>query len=134
MYVERQAGGTPPHLAMSRHNGNRKKTQKCRVLCALHPDDALKNAGRTKILHYRRLYAGRSDPIVFMPIAASTSGRVYHDCIRLLFLHAHREAAAPTGEIPRARLVNPMEFQETKLMGFTLSHERQRGEIKKKHP
>jgi hypothetical protein len=45
-----------------------------------------------KIRHYRQIYTDRPDPIVFLPIAVSTSGRVYEDFARLLFLHAHREA------------------------------------------
>jgi hypothetical protein len=66
---------------------------------APHPDGALKNAARPKILHFRRLCADRPDAIVFMPLAVSTSGRLYHECIRLLSLHAHREAAALASEI-----------------------------------
>ncbi len=34
------------------------------------------------------------------PIAVSTSGRVYEDFARLLFLHAHREASILAGELP----------------------------------
>ncbi len=56
-------------------------------------DGALKNATRSKGFDYGRLYADRpGDAIVFMPMSVSTSGRLYHDFIRLLFLHAHREA------------------------------------------
>jgi hypothetical protein len=29
--------------------------------------------------------------MAFMPVEVDTSGRVYHDFSRLLFLHAHRE-------------------------------------------
>jgi hypothetical protein len=35
-----------------------------------------------------------------MPVAVDTSGRVYDDFSRLLFLHAHREASALVNEIP----------------------------------
>jgi hypothetical protein len=35
-----------------------------------------------------------------MPIAVDTSGRIYDDFLRLLFLHAHREASALANEIP----------------------------------
>ncbi len=35
-----------------------------------------------------------------MPVAVDTSGRVYDDFSRLLFLHAHREASALSNEIP----------------------------------
>jgi hypothetical protein len=50
-----------------------------------------------KILHYRQIYTDRSDPIVFLPISVSTSGRVYEDFTRLFFLHAHREASILAG-------------------------------------
>jgi len=53
-----------------------------------------------KIRHYRQIYADRPDPIVFLPIAVNTSGRVYEDFPRLLFLHEHREASILTGELP----------------------------------
>jgi hypothetical protein len=42
----------------------------------------------------------RPDPIVFSPAAVDTTGRVYDDFSRLLFLHAHREASALVNEIP----------------------------------
>ena len=38
--------------------------------------------------------------MVLMPLAVITSGRLYHDFIRLLFFHAHREASALTIELP----------------------------------
>ena len=41
-----------------------------------------------------------TDPIVFMTVAGNTSGRLYDDFLRLLFLHAHREASALAGELP----------------------------------
>ena len=63
-------------------------------------DGALNNAARIKIRHYRHLYADRSDPIVFLPVAVRTSGRVYDDFLRLIFLHAHREASILYGELP----------------------------------
>jgi hypothetical protein len=67
---------------------------------APEPDGALREAARTKIRHYRQLYINRPDPIAFMPVAVDTSGRVYDDFSRLLFLHAHREASALANEIP----------------------------------
>ena len=53
-----------------------------------------------KILHYRQLYLDRPDPIAFTPVAVDTSGRIYDDFLRLLFLDAHREASALANEIP----------------------------------
>jgi hypothetical protein len=35
-----------------------------------------------------------------MPVVVDTSGRVYDDFSRLLFLHAHREASDLSNEIP----------------------------------
>jgi hypothetical protein len=67
---------------------------------APEPDGALRAVVRKKILHYRQLYINRSDPIAFMPLAVDTSGRIYDDFNRLLFLHAHREASALANEIP----------------------------------
>ena len=67
---------------------------------APQPDGALNKAARMKIRHYRQIYADRPDPIVFLPIAVSTSGRVYEDFTRLLFLHTHREASILAGELP----------------------------------
>jgi hypothetical protein len=67
---------------------------------APQPDGALNKAARIKIRHYRQVYADRPDPIVFLPIAVSTSGRVYEDFTLLLFLHAHREDSILAGELP----------------------------------
>jgi hypothetical protein len=39
-------------------------------------------------------------PIVFLSITVSTSGRVYEDFTRLLFLHSHREDSILSGELP----------------------------------
>jgi hypothetical protein len=64
------------------------------------PDGALKTVTREKIRDYRQLYLNRPDPIGFMPVTVDTSGRVYDDFSRLLFLHAHREASALNNEIP----------------------------------
>ena len=35
-----------------------------------------------------------------MPLVVDTPGRLYDDFIRLLFLHAHREASALANELP----------------------------------
>jgi hypothetical protein len=61
---------------------------------------ALRVAARKKILHYRQLYIDRPDPIAFMPLPVDTSGRIYDDFLRLLFLHAHRESSALANDIP----------------------------------
>ena len=64
------------------------------------PDGALMLVGRKKIIHYRQLYLDRPEPIAFMLVAVDTSGRIYDDFLRLLFLHAHREASALANDIP----------------------------------
>ncbi len=46
------------------------------------------------------MYINHPDPIAFMSETVDTSGRVYDDFSRLLFLHAHREASALSNEIP----------------------------------
>jgi hypothetical protein len=64
------------------------------------PDGALKTVVREKIRHYRQLYLNHPDPISFIPVTVDTSGRVYDDFSRLLFLHSHREASDLVNEIP----------------------------------
>ena len=63
-------------------------------------DGALRAVARAKIRHYRQLYINRPEPIAFMPVTVDTSGRIYDDFSRLLFLHAHREASALANELP----------------------------------
>ena len=60
----------------------------------------LRRSARKKIIHYRQLYIDRPEPIAFMPVAVDTSDRIYDDFLRLLFLHAHREASALANDIP----------------------------------
>ena len=64
------------------------------------PDAAFKEVVRIKIRHYRNLYLNHPDPIAFIPLAVDTTGRMYDEFIRLLFLHAHREASALANEFP----------------------------------
>ena len=40
------------------------------------------------------------DPLVFIPLTVDTTGRMYDEFIRLLFLHAHREASSLANELP----------------------------------
>ena len=53
-----------------------------------------------KIRHYQTVYLYRPDSIVFIPLTVDTTGRLYDDFIRLLFLHGHREVSVWTTEIP----------------------------------
>ena len=63
-------------------------------------DGDLREVVRKKMFHYRQLYINRPDPIVFLPDVVDTTGRLYDDFSRLLFLYAHREAWALGNEIP----------------------------------
>jgi hypothetical protein len=60
----------------------------------------LKKVSRDKIRHYRQIYLNRPDPITFMTVSVDTSGRVYENFNRLLFLHSHRETSSLTNELP----------------------------------
>ncbi len=42
-------------------------------------DSVFKNETRSKNFHYRKLYLDLPDPIVFLPLAVNTSGRLYDD-------------------------------------------------------
>ncbi len=64
------------------------------------PDGVLRVVTRKKILHYRQLYINRPEPIVFLPVVVDTTGHIYDDFSRLLFLHANRETSALSNEIP----------------------------------
>ncbi len=64
------------------------------------PDVVFKEVTRIKIRHYRNLYLNHPDPIVFIPLAMDTTGRMYDEFIRLLFLQDHREAWALANELP----------------------------------
>ncbi len=63
-------------------------------------DGSVREVTRKKILHYRHLYINRPDPTTFLPVVVHTTGRLYDDFSRLLFLHAHREVSVLTNEIP----------------------------------
>ena len=64
------------------------------------PDGSLKVVTKKKIIHYHQLYIDRPDPIVFIPVAVDTSGRIYDDFLRLLFLYDHREESTLAKDIP----------------------------------
>jgi hypothetical protein len=68
--------------------------------CAPDLDGSVREVDRKKILHYRQLYINRPDPIDFLPTTVDTTGRLYDDFSRLLFLHTHREDSVLTNEIP----------------------------------
>ena len=64
------------------------------------PDAVFKEVVRIKIRHYRNLYLNYPDPIAFIPLTVDTTGRMYDEFIRLLFLDSHREASALSNELP----------------------------------
>ena len=55
---------------------------------------------RIQIRHYRNLYLNHPDPIAFVPLPVDTTGRMYDEFIRLIFLHTHREVSALSNELP----------------------------------
>jgi hypothetical protein len=57
------------------------------------------------------LYVDRSDPIVFLPVPVTTSGRVYDDFVRLFFFHTHRESSILTGELPEEAIQESDQFR-----------------------
>ena len=91
---------THDRFGRSNLHTNGKLTHCLRSTGAPQPDGALNNAARIKNNHYRQKYAELPEPVVFMPVAASTSGRINEEFLRLLFLHANREASALAGELP----------------------------------
>jgi hypothetical protein len=55
-------------------------------------DQSLNDAAADKVRKYRADYNNRPPSVVsFMPVIASTSGRLHSEFVRLLFLQAHRE-------------------------------------------
>jgi len=48
----------------------------------------------------RQIYLNTPDQITFMSVTVDTSGLVYDDFDRLLFLHTHHDASALTNELP----------------------------------
>jgi hypothetical protein len=64
------------------------------------PDVSFKEVTRIKIRNYRNLYLNHPDPIAFIPLPVDTTGRMYDEFIRLLFLHPHRETSVLTNEFP----------------------------------
>jgi hypothetical protein len=91
---------THTRYGRSHLNLNGQLTNTSRSDGAPEPDGSIKAVARKKILHYRQVYVDHPDPIAFMPVAVDTSGRIYDDFLRLLFLHAHRESSALANDIP----------------------------------
>ena len=79
-------------------NGN--LTHCFRSTGAIQPDDTLNNAVRIKNNHYRQKYDELPEPVVFMTVVASTSGRINEEFFLLLFFHDHRDPSSLSGELP----------------------------------
>ena len=62
-------------------------------------DGTLNTATQVENRHYKRLYPELPNPVVFLPVAVSTTGRI-NETLRLLFLYVNREASALAGEVP----------------------------------
>ena len=60
------------------------------------PEGDIKEVSRIKIRYYRNVYLNHPDPIVFVPVATDTTGHLYDEFIRFLFLHDHRETLVLT--------------------------------------
>jgi hypothetical protein len=91
---------THDHYGRTTQYTNGALTHRVSSTGAPQPDGALNKPARMKIRHYRQIYTDRPDPIVFLSIVVSTSGHVYEDFVRLLFLHVHRETSILAGELP----------------------------------
>jgi hypothetical protein len=91
---------THDHYGRTTHHTNGAFTQRVSSTGAPQTDGTLNKATRLKIRHYRQIYTDRPDPIVFLSIVVNTSGRVYEDFSRLLFLPTHRETSILVGELP----------------------------------
>ena len=63
------------------------------------PDGSLMTMTRIKKGHYHTVYLNHPDPMPFIPLVVDTTGRLYDDFIRFLFLYAHREASSLTNEL-----------------------------------
>jgi hypothetical protein len=91
---------THDHYGRTTQQTNGALTQRVSSTGAPQPDGAFNKTIRKKIRHYRQIYADRPDPIVFLSITVSISGRVYEDFTRLHFLHEYRETSILAGELP----------------------------------
>jgi hypothetical protein len=62
-------------------------------------DGSLQVVDRKMILHYLQWYINRPDPIAFLSVVVDTTGLIYDDFSRLLFLYDNRSSSALTNEI-----------------------------------
>ena len=74
---------THDHYGRTTQRTNGALTHRVPSTGASQSDGVLNNETRIKIRNYRQLYVDRTDPIVFLTVVVSTSGRVYDDFVRL---------------------------------------------------
>ena len=60
-------------------------TTRIRSTGAPQPDGSLNTDVQVKNRHYKRLYVELPNPVVFLPVTVSTSGRINEETLRLLF-------------------------------------------------
>ena len=82
-----------------------KRSSHSQVAGVPQSDGVLNNAVRIKIRDYRQIYTDSPDPIDFLPVSVNTSGRVYDDFTRLLFLYLYREVIKISGP-SNIRIIN----------------------------
>ena len=62
---------------------NEKLTHYLRSTGTPHTDDSLDNVARIKNNHYRQKYSDLPEPVVFMSVTSSTSGRINEEFLLL---------------------------------------------------
>ena len=63
-------------------------------------DGDLNNETSKKIHYYHQFYVDNPDPVIFLTVSVKTSGHIYEDFVRPLFLNTYREVSILTGELP----------------------------------
>ena len=91
---------THDRFGRSNLHTNGKLTHCLRSTGAPQSDGSLNNDARIKNNHYRQKYAELPEPVVFMTVSASTSGRINEEFLRLVFLHSLRDVSVWAGELP----------------------------------
>ena len=90
---------THDRFGLSNLHTNGKLTQCLRSTGPPQTDGVLNNATHIGNNHYRQNYDELPEPVVFLTVSVSTSGRVNEEFLRLLFLDVNREASVLTGEL-----------------------------------
>jgi hypothetical protein len=91
---------THDRFGLSNIHTNGKITSCLRSTGEPQADVALNNPPRIKNNHYRQKYDELPEPVVFIPVGASTSGHINEEFWRLLFFHVHRDPSDLAGELP----------------------------------